>query len=87
MKNIPIVQSGIKDSLLRSYHDSPDGYLLNWWMIFKAEQPTLAQGAMEELKSFTTAKEAAAFSHGIWLVYSSLKSQEEANEMNRAWGD
>jgi len=56
-------------------------------MIFKAEQPTLAQGAMEELKSFTTAKEAAAFSHGIWLVYSSLKSQEEANEMNRVWGD
>lgn len=88
MNYLPVVQSGIKDSILRSYQDTPqeESYLLTWWSGFRDEQPILAKIAMEEITTFKSAKEAAAFSHGIWLVYESLRSQHEATEMNRAWG-
>ena len=38
------------------------------------------------MNGFKAQKIMAAFAHGVWMTYAALKSQEEADEMNRDWG-
>ena len=89
MDKLPIVQSGIQESILMSYERMPikEAYLLRWWGDFRKEQEVMSQNIMKEIATFKNPKEAAAFSHGIWMMYESLKSQLEADEFNQAWGD
>lgn len=89
MNNLPVVQSGIQESILKSYEhlQLKEAYLIGWWGEFRSDQGVMSKNIMNEVRTFKTAAEAAAFSHGIWMVYESLKSQLEADELNRAWGD
>ena len=70
--------SGSKDKGLRE--------LAKFWGKFKKDQPNLAKIIVKEMKAFKTEKQKAAFAHGVWMTYTALKSQEEADEMNENWG-
>lgn len=89
MDKLPIVQSGIQESIHKSYERIlfKESYLLKWWGDFKTDQGVMSENIMKELKEFKTPSEAAAFSHGIWMVYESLRSQLEADELNEHWGN
>ena len=91
MSKIPIVKKGIRYSLSKDIQSSKkdeksSNYLISFWLQFKTEQPALARIIGKEIETFKTAKETAAFAHGVWLIYATLKSQEEADEMNKDWG-
>ena len=91
MSKIPIVKKGIRYSLSKDIESSKKekesgNYLVSFWLQFKKEQPALAKIVAKEIETFKTAKETAAFAHGVWIVYATLKSQEEADEMNKDWG-
>ena len=58
----------------------------SFWSKFKKDQPHLVKIIVREMKAFKTEKQKAAFAHGVWMMYTALKSQEEADEMNRDWG-
>jgi len=92
MSKIPKVKRGIQHSFDKKVKDiKGDGLkgledLTEFWSSFKKEQPYLAKIVIREMKSFKSQKIQAAFAHGVWITYAALKSQEEADEMNRDWG-
>jgi len=92
MNKLPYVQKDIKYSIYRSVkemNESPEGkptYLKKFWAEFKEEQPHLAAIIINEIEAFHTAEQMGAFAHGVWLCWAALKSQAEADEMNRDWG-
>lgn len=91
MSKIPIVKKGISSSLTRDIESNrknakSTSYLVSFWVQFKTDQPVLAKIVAKELDAFKTPEETAAFAHGVWILYATLKSQEEADEMNRDWG-
>lgn len=92
MSKIPIVQQGIQHSFDKKMKEiKADGLrgledLTEFWSSFKKEQPYLAKIVIREMNGFKSQKIMAAFAHGVWMAYAALKSQEEADEMNRDWG-
>lgn len=91
MTRMPQVRREIAYSMYRSI-DSLDAmedkseYLNGFWKEFKKEQPELHAIVLKELTSFKSKEQMGAFAHGIWLLWSALKSQQEADEMNESWG-
>ena len=89
---IPNVQKGIDASLLKTVDKVREGdvegleYLHAFWEQFKKDQPHLHKLIIKEMNKFKSQKIMAAFAHGAWMLYAALKSQEEADEMNRDWG-
>jgi hypothetical protein len=92
MSKLPYVQKDIKYSIYRSVKEIKEGlngnpeYLKRFWADFKEEQPHLAAIIMGEIETFQTSEQMGAFAHGVWLCWAALKSQAEADEMNRDWG-
>ena len=92
MSKIPKVQKGLDASLLKIVEEvrkaDVEGleYLHSFWEQFKKDQPHLHKLIVEEMNQFKSQKIMAAFAHGVWMTYAALKSQEEADEMNRDWG-
>ena len=92
MSKIPNVQKGIDASLLKTVDKVREGdvegleYLHAFWEQFKKDQPHLHKLIIKEMNKFKSQKIMAAFAHGAWMLYAALKSQEEADEMNRDWG-
>jgi len=87
-QKLPNVKKEVKASILRDYQQSKNKtqYLANWWTDLGKKQPELVELLYAEIKGFRDIKQAGAFAHAVFLVYSSLESQLEADEMNRAWG-
>jgi pheromone shutdown protein TraB len=92
MSKIPIIKKGLEHSLRRAVMEMRKGdnksveYLTAFWKSFKEEQPHLSKLVIKEMNHFKSQKVMAAFAHGVWMTYAALKSQEEADEMNRDWG-
>ena len=92
MSKIPIVKKEIYYSLKKTVQgmsgskDHGLKELGKFWGKFKKSQPNLVKIIVKEMKSFKTERQKAAFAHGVWLLYTALKSQEEADEMNEDWG-
>ena len=93
MKKLPYVQKDTKYSIYRSIKELNEGsdgkqeYIKSFWSDFKKEQPHLADIIINEVHAFNSAEQMGAFAHGIWLLWTVLNSQAEADEMNRDWGN
>tara|TARA_R110000824_G_scaffold349586_1_gene536474 strand:- start:1298 stop:1576 length:279 start_codon:yes stop_codon:yes gene_type:complete len=91
MNQLPKVRKEIKFSIFKALEDMEDSdskliYLQEFWKGFRKEQPELTKILVKELEAFKHPLEMSAFAHGIWLIYASLRSQLEADEMNEDWG-
>ena len=95
MSKMPIVSEEVIKTIIRDlesqYNEVKEvetlNHLIEFWREFKKDQPALSALLLKELQTAKGRVEKGSIAHGAWVVYRSLKVQEEVDEMNEAWGN
>ena len=81
---LPVVTKEVVSSVNRSMSDK--SYLHESWTEMMLENSTLFETTTKMCKSFPDKQSKESFLRGCWLVWALLKSQDQADEMNKDWG-